>query len=499
MKRFNFYKKHLLKHPSEFPAELQYVDRSLETNEQWAQKTFEYCHDVKMKKLEFEGSVSSVLLVYCNGMCDLKQIDQVIIPSLEKLFSQNNSLETWNISSLQQEKTLENLITRIFNGELVIFFNDLPFAYTINISDPPKRTPEEPNTEISIRGPRDGFIEDISINIALIRKRLPTDSLSYEEFVLGSRSKTKVGLLYMKDIIQPSVLNEIRERLSGIDYDAIYGSTQIEDFLADSHFSLFPALDYTGRPDYVVNSLVKGRFAIFSDGTPTVNVGPVNLSFLLSSPEDYHISFIYVVFERLIRSFGLLLALFLPGFYIAIATYHQDQIPLTLLATLNVSRKGVPFPTPLEAFIMLVLFELFREAGLRLPSSIGQTLAVVGGLIIGDSAIRAGLTSPSMLVVAGTTSVATFTLVNQSLTGIVTVLRIAVLLVSSLFGMFGFLVSVFTIIIYMANIRSFGLPFLVPLSPLYLSDLKRSLLLMPRKKRPEMLKPVDRTRTGGDK
>lgn len=217
------------------------------------------------------------------------------------------------------------------------------------------------------------------------------------------------------------------------------------------------------------------------------------------SPEDFYIGYFPVIFERLIRAMGLFIALFLPGLYIAIATYHQEQIPLTLLATLNMNRKGVPFPTPLEAFIMLILFELFREAGIRLPNVIGQTLAVVGGLIIGESAIRAGLTNPSMLVVIGTTVVASFTLINQTLVSTVSILRMGVLLLSSLLGVFGFLLSLFSIVTYLANLRSFGLPYLAPAAPFHFHDLLQSTVRLFIRKRPQMLDPVDSTREGENK
>ncbi|SMF25548.1 GerA spore germination protein [Paenibacillus barengoltzii] len=457
-----------------------------------------------------EGQDITILFVYCEGMSDTKQINETIIPSLREWLSDIRSqplneealISGWTISTLQKETMLENLVPKVFKGDLILFVDGLRSAYTLDIASPPQRKPEEPSTEISIRGPRDGFIEDLSVNVALVRKRLRTESLSYEQYILGKRSQTKAGLLYIKDVIRPEVVQEVKQRLSEIDIDAVYSSNELEELLAESKWSLFPLFEYTGRPDFVLAALLRGRFAILLDGVPTAIIAPANLSLLFKSGEDVHNAYSLVAFGRLLRLLGVCIALFLPGFYIGIATYHQDQLPLTLLATLVMSRKGVPLPTPIEALMMMILFELFREAGVRLPNAIGQTLSVVGGLIIGDAAIRAGMTSPSLLVVIATTAVATFTLVNQSLAGAVSILRIGILIASSVLGVFGFILSVFVVLICLANLRSFGVPYLAPISPFTFRDAVHALFRAPvpyMKKRPKMLNTVDSTRQKGGK
>lgn len=487
-------------------AKPQYVDSSLVKNETWAKETFKDCQDVKVEKISFhEGPVVCVLMVYCEGLSDTKRVNETIIPSLSKCLDEIGSqflnedvlLSQWSISSLQKEVLLNNLEQKVFNGEMILFFDGLASAFTLNISNPPNRKPEETNTEVSIRGPRDGFIEDLSANVALVRKRLRTHSMSYEQYTLGKRSQTKAGLLYIKDVIRPEVVEEVKYRLSEIDMDAIYSCNELEEWLAESKWSLFPLFDYTGRPDYLVSALLRGRFAILLDGVPTAIIAPVNLTFLFKSAEDLHNPYSGVAFSRFLRALGLCIALFLPSFFIGIATYHQDQLPLTLLATIVMSRKGVPLPTPIEGIFMLLAFELFKEAGVRLPSVIGQTLAVVGGLIIGDAAIRAGLTSPTLLVVIATTAVATDTLVNQSLIGAVSILRILILIVTSFLGIFGLLLSVIVILISLANLRSFGVPYLAPISPISFRDIVQAVFRAPAvymKKRPKMLNTVDTTR-----
>lgn len=328
-----------------------------------------------------------------------------------------------------------------------------------------------------------------------MRKRLPTDSLCTEQFTVGTRSQTRVSILYINDILDPAILAELKKRIQNIQTEAIYASSQFEAYLVDEKWSLVPRFSFTGRPDFVAGSLLRGRFAVVIDGTPTVILGPVNLSFLFQSAEDEYTLYPFLIIQRLLRFLGATISLILPGLYVAIVSYHIDRIPLTLLGTFVVARHGIPFPTPIEVLLILVLFEMLREAGNRLPAGLGQTLAVVGGLIIGQAAIDAGLTSPTVLVVTGTTAVASFTLSNQALAGALTIFRIVILLFASILGEFGFLLGVFAVLIYLSTVRSFGVPYLSPLSPWRTNDViatitsmgsklsrKRPLILRTRKK-----------------
>ncbi|MNI35188.1 Spore germination protein XA [compost metagenome] len=351
--------------------------------------------------------------------------------------------------------------------------------------------------EVSIKGPKDGFVEELPTNVALVRKRLRTNSLCYEQFKIGTRSKSRVALLYIEDIIQPEILGEARERLLNFQIDALFSGSQLEEILSDSSSSLFPLIDYTGRPDYVADCLIHGRFAIIVDGSPIAVIAPANLTLLFKTPEDIYLPYYYVTFERILRWIALVISMLLPGFWVALSAFNIDQLPFPLLATVTIARIGLPLPTPLEAFMMMGLFELFREAGARLPKSIGQTVAVVGGIIIGDAAIRAGLASTTMLVVSSLTAVATFTFVNQTLSGSVSVIRLYVLLLSSTLGMYGFVLGTFTIVLYLSKLESFGVPYLSPLSPIKFKDILSALFMKPISKsnlRPEIMQTEDTTR-----
>jgi hypothetical protein len=429
----------------------------------------------------------SLLLIYCQGLADNKQINQYVLPSLQQAYREHlpQDLEQLEASKplamnrLTAAEIRGELTKKVFEGNLILYFQELQALYALNIAGHPKRNPEEPSTEISNRGARDGFVEDLSDNVALVRKRLPTQSLAYEQFEIGTRTKTKLALLYLEDVASPGILANLRAKIQQINVDAIYNTSELEGHLTHTRLPLFPLFSYTGRPDFVSMSLVNGRFGLLLDGSSTAIIAPVSLFFLLEGPSDPNTMPILASFQRVIRLIGLLISLMLPGFWICLNAYHQDQIPYTMLATIVISRQGVPMSAPFEAFLMIMLFELFREAGLRLPASVGQTLSVVGGLIIGQAAISAGLTSPSMLVVVASAAVASFILGNQDLSGAVRILNLCIVLISSFFGMFGFLVSVFGLLVYVANLRSFGVPYLAPAAPVVLPDLRRFLVPIP--------------------
>ncbi|WP_373230944.1 spore germination protein [Cohnella sp.] len=472
---------------------------------------FRYSLDVKIHSYYTinDGDTPNPIIIYCDGMIDSKQMNDFLYRQLEKLltlhpFVGNGTqpgipLLNQNIRQIKEPNAIDTLIGEVLSGNLVLYFEESRQIYTIPMAKPPQREPSESNTEISVKGPRDGFTESIETNVALIRKRLRTTTLGVENLEIGTRSRTKIALLYITDITNKSLLQEARNRLQKINVDSILSSQQLEEGLSDSSYSMFPLLEYMGRPDFIAESLLRGRFAIVVDGSPMVIIGPTNLMSLIKTPEDLHLPFHYVSLERLLRIVGLIVSIFLPGFWVSISAFNLDQIPFPLLATVVMSRLGLPLSGPLDLFLMIGLFELFREAGMRLPKAVGQTVAVVGGLIVGEAAISAGITGPTSLVVSAVTAVATFTLVNQSLSGTVTVLRFFVLSLCCLFGMLGFFLSMFLLVVYLSSLTSFGIPFLSPLSPIRFRDVIYSLIELPwklNKKRAEMYAPQDTNRQG---
>lgn len=467
---------------------------------------------IEQLKIWFEGSSDTVIktrdyqdhtldFLYCPQLVDMKFINEFIFPTINEVIEKNRHLDFEllnNVLEASKLKDIHNVKTeteeKLFSGELIIFNHHLNDLYFLPVSNLPKRGPEESNMESSIRGPRDGLVENISDNMALIRQRLKTSSLKSIEYTLGERSKTKILLLYINDILNPSILEDVKKRIDSIKVDNVASSYEIEEFLYDKTFSPFPLLENSGRPDFAVQSLTQGRFVILVDGNPTCLIGPANLNQLLFSPEDAHDSFIYVSMVRVLRFLAISTTIFLPGFYISLITFQFDQIPYALLATISASRIGLPISAPMEVFIMLVLFELFKEAGVRLPKAVGQTVAVLGGLFIGDAAIRAGLTSPACLVIVAVTVISGYILSNQTMSGNIVILRFLVLAFSGLFGLYGFFISFFLILTNVVSLESFGQPYMSYLSKPNAADIIKNMLKLPyrfMRKRNQAYQPID--------
>ncbi|QDQ03267.1 spore germination protein [Lysinibacillus fusiformis] len=476
------------------------VDKAIDLNT--LKQLFQKSADIVFQEYTFHQH--KVQFITCNAMIDQQLLNEVIIERIQHFFE---TLEDKSIEeSIDTQLHMPNLtpvtdkaeaISLVYTGYLLLYFEDEGLLFASNIAKKPNRNPEETRMEVLVKGPRDNFIEDISVNIALLRKRLPTNSLCVEKMNLGERSKTTVAILYFEDIVDLDILHGIKKQLAAVDTDIVFSGDLLMEQI-NKNSKLFPKFDYTGRPDYAIQALVRGRFIIFVDGVAYAMITPVNLFLLLKSAEDNEYPVIFSSLERLLRIVGILIGLLLPAFWLSLTTYHQNQLPLQLLATVVQAKTGLPLPSSLEMLIMLLMFELFREAGLRLPSVIGGTISVVGGLIIGDAAIRAGVTSPEMIVIIAVSTIASFTLVNQSLVTTISILRVAFILLSAFLGLFGFFISIYFTLLYLCNIRIFGFPYMNLGGDLEWSTIKKSIFRVSPKgyeERPKSLAPQDNTRT----
>lgn len=463
---------------------------------------FSNAADVNVQTVRYgTANEAKVVLAFSEGMCDSTEIGRMVLHELDRVYEREGAFFQQNgdfsglLPIMQVSDATGDMLTEmVFQGSLLLLFEREGVVCAVDISHKPTRMPMDSTTEISVKGPRDCFVEDVVINVALIRKRLRTTSLHVEYVTTGRRSRTQIGLLYIYDILNPKILKEVRDRLERIDVDAIYSISQVEEMLTSSKFKILPLMDFTGRPDFAVNSLLSGRIVIIIDGLPMVLIAPAGLSLILKSPEDAHFNYAYVSFARIIRGISLFLSIFLPAIWVALTAFHPDQIPFRLMATISLTRLGLPFSAPMEMFLLLALLEIFREAGVRLPSSIGQTLTSIGALIIGDAAIRAGLVSPSVVVVGAITAVSGVTLVNQTLSTQVSILRLFFFLLATFLGMYGVILGIVLLVGYMASLKSFGVSYFAPLSPPQLRDIVVSFLRVPwafMRKRPAALNVTD--------
>lgn len=437
---------------------------------------FRHYADIKFIPIEKEDNLQAF---YCKGMLDSAQLNEFFNRILLSVGREEPRSDSENLPPVQHVISMQKVVHLVFSGSLIIYREGSPFFHVFDISDIPQRKPQESNTEVSIKGPKDGFTEEINVNISLIRKRMKSEQLYCESFTIGSLSKTEVSLLYLNDKANMEMIQEVRRRLTDFQGEGVVSSGQLEQWIADRSFSLFPLFDYVTRPDFVIESVLRGRFIIIVNGSPSVLIGPINIFELVKSPEDVHFPYYLVFFGRFIRILALVISIFLPGFWVSLSSVNIDQLPFALLATVAVSREGLPFPIGLEIIFVLGLFELLREAGLRMPTVLGQTVSIVGGIIIGDAAIRAGLASPTIIVIIALTAVANYTLVNQSLLGTVSILRIYTLLLSIFLGMYGLFIGFFSILIYLSILESFKIAYLEPIASLTFKEFLAALFVNP--------------------
>ncbi len=367
------------------------------------------------------------------------------------------ALEIINIFDLQQA------VEALLSGKSIIFLNGLNYCFELDTRKWKDRNITEPTSENSIRGPHEGFTETLVINTALIRRRLKTSELIFELVKIGTLTKTDVVICFIKGIANDKIVEEVRYRLSKIQMDSILDSGYIEQFIEDEPLSLFATIGHTEKPDTAVGKLLEGRIIVLVDGSPSVLTLPFLMieNFVVSG--DYYNRPITSTFFRLIRFSTIFIVLFLPGFYISVQTFHPDLLPTHLLITMAAAKEGVPFPSFLEILLLSALFEVLKEAGKRMPKSIGQAVSIVGALVIGQAAVDAGFVSNPAVMITALAGICGF--VIYKLDESVTPLRFLMILASALAGLFGMLIVSLFILIHLVSIRSFGAPFMSPFSP----------------------------------
>lgn len=389
----------------------------------------------------------------------------------QELFSQLK--EQWLQSSeVYETDTIDEVWNALVEGNSVVIFHGIARALACSTQGYDKRAVDEPQSETVIRGPRDGFIESISTNISLVRRRLKTPNLWIENFTLGRLSRTRIVMLYIKGLASEELVQEVRQRVSRIKIDAVLESGYVEEFIEDNPFSIFPLVFRTERPDRVAACLLEGKVAVMTDGTPFVLVVPMDFPMLLQAPDDYYEKVPVGSFLRLLRLVAFIGSIILPGTYVAVVRFHPELIPTNLLLRITGAKEGVPFPIVFEVFMMELLFELLREAGIRLPRVIGPAVSIVGALVLGEAAIRAGLVSPPVVIIVALTAIASFTVPTFSFGIAARLVRFIFILLGGALGLFGIQFGLLFMIILLASLRSFGYPFLAPLAPLIVSDLK---------------------------
>ncbi|WJH36732.1 spore germination protein [Paenibacillus sp. CC-CFT747] len=439
----------------------------------WLRKRLDKCSDVQYYPfLTADGRRCTA--VYIMNMTDqnlfLQQVVQPLmaadevdsgLPVMDRLFRRSRVPVTG-----AQHVGGEEGLNKLLDGQILLAADGEPGWACLPLTNFDKRSISEPSNEVVIRGPREAFVEDIATNLTLIRRKVKSPDFKTEEQLIGTYTQTKVVIAYIEGLCKPALVDEVKKRLSRIEMDGVLEGSYLEEYLEDNPFSPFPQIQYTERPDTAAAGLLEGRILIMCDGSPIQLMAPVTLPMLLLFSEDYYQRWLTGTWIRWIRYFFVVISLLLPSIYIAVTTFHPELMPSNLLMTVAGARETVPFPALIEALIMEITFEVLREAGIRTPKPIGQTVSILGAIVIGQAAVQAGIVSAPMVIIVSMSGIASFVIPHVDLGLAFRFLRFPVMFAAGSFGLFGISVSVILIVLHLVSLRSLGTPYMYPLAPI---------------------------------
>lgn len=434
-------------------------------------------------------------LAYCNGMINARIFNDNIIKPLEmvQLTRQEDILSfltksVVQVDDIKRTAKISDIVSNITYGDVVLFTEGVAEVLIINTKLLEKRSIVEPDNEKVLAGPREGFTESMLTNLSLIQRKLRTNEFKVKYMKFGAKTNTQACICYVDSIVDPKVVQEVEKRLNKIDVDGVLDTNYLTELTRDNKWSPFRTTGYTERPDAIVGKLLEGRVAIILDGTPMVLTVPYLFIENFQSGEDYYFSFYYTTFSRLLRILGFILTITVPAFYIAIVAYHKEMLPTSLFINIAIERQSAPLPAALEAFIMLIVFDIIKETGVRMPNNIGQALSIVGAIVIGQAAVSAKLVAAPMIIVVAFTGITS--LLVPRLNAPVIVLRFGLLILASSLGLFGLIIGMSLLVIHILNLKSFGIPEANPAATYKFQNVKDILFRAPwwkMAKRPKQL------------
>lgn len=441
-------------------------------------------------------------LVYIDGMADKLLLDDYVLESLmldegEVINAQDIKDKILSVSDLREVDKLSEGINAFLSGDTLLFIDNLDHAYILATRFWPARGVSEPSGETVVRGSREGFTETIRFNTALVRRRIRDTRFRIKASTLGARSKTDTAIMYIDDIVRDGLVEEVESRMSKINIDAVLDSGYVEQLIEDNKRSLFPQIQSTERPDVVAAALYEGRVAIMVDNSPFALIVPTTLPNLFQSPDDYYQRWISSSVVRVIRILGIILSIIMPALYVAVTSFHTDIIPTKLAYSIAATREGVPFPAFVETIIMEISLAFLMESIVRLPKPMGATIGIVGGLIIGQAAVSAGIVSPIMIIIVAVTVITSFMTPNYEVSSAFRIVRFLLIIAASIVGLYGIVLGVIVLLVHLVKLKSFGVSYLSPAVNCNLRDLKDFIIRFPTdkmKKRPRYMRTKDKIR-----
>ncbi|WP_093795721.1 spore germination protein [Sporomusa acidovorans] len=467
------------------------INQSVYINRQVLKLLLGNCIDISFREFVIGKGQTPAMLIFIDGLVNKDIINGQIMKSLIKVqyspvISANTDspielikkayLEAVEVSEVT---TMGEIVSAVLAGDTVLLIDEAVKGIRIVTKGWKGRDVTEPITESVVRGPREGFTETIRTNTALLRRRIKSPQLRLEKYHVGRITQTEINLAYLSGTVDTGVLAEVRKRIARIDVDSILESAYIEELIEDTPYTFFPQIEHSERPDKVAAAILEGRIGIFIDGTPFVLIVPTIMAQFWQSSEDYYERYPVTWLVRLVRFGFSTIALLLPGIYVAVATYHQEMFPTALLISIAGAHEGVPFPIYVEALLMELTFETLREAGVRLPQPVGQAVSIVGGLVIGEAAVRAGIVSPATIIVVSLTGISSFALPSYNFSWSLRILRFIFGFLGFISGLYGMMLGMLVLLIHIISLRSFGVPYFSPFAPFKLQDMKDTMIRLP--------------------
>ena len=423
-------------------------------------------------------------VIYCDGLADSAIIDEHIIKPVMLDYIPDDTkiidsliMQVIQTDSAKKVSSFQEIINDVTYGDTLLIVEGSHEALLLNTKSFKTRAITEPESEKILTGPREGFTETLITNLSLVRRKLRTQQVKMKYYSAGERTHTQLCIVYMDDIVNKNILRELYRRLDAIHIDSVLDANYISELIRDNTWSPFRAVGYTERPDVVVGKLLEGRIALFVDGSPVVLTIPYLFIENFQNSEDYYLNFYYASFSRSLRVVGFFLTVLVPAFYIAVVAFHREMLPTSLIVHIATERQNVPFPAALEAFFMLIIFDILRETGLRMPTNIGQALGIVGALVLGQAAVEAKLVAAPMIIIVAITGITNLLIPQMSAP--VLVARFGLLAFASCLGFFGVTLGVAILLIHILNLRSFGIEQLTPGRNLQYQEVKDTLIRAP--------------------
>lgn len=447
------------------------ISTDLQLNIDRYQRLFADCADIKMRRMALgqnksrECFIAYIEVSVSNMLLETTALGRALAYLGEAPDEEVNSVLDKNamgISDVTPFLYVEDAAQGMLTGDAILFVDGYDKALKIADKGYPGAAIKEPDSEKSIRGSREGFTDSIKMNTALIRKRLRSTRVRVKELEQGVRSHTKVDMVYMQDLANPMVLEEIQKRLEAYEIDGVLDSGVIEQLAERKWYSPFPQFQTTQRPDRAALAVMEGRVVVLSDNSPVALILPTDFNSFIKTSDDYYNRFEEATFARILRYFAVFFSMALPGLYLAVTNFHTQILPTPLLLSFWEARIGVPFPAALEVILMELSFELLREAGVRLPGAMGNTIGIVGGLIIGQAAVDANIVSPIVVIVVAFTALCSFSIPNEEFAFSFRILKFFLIIMSAWLGFFGLLVGLLVILIHLSRLMNFGIPYLMP-------------------------------------